>query len=195
MPLKPKASKAKVRTFVSTPRIGTRKEEVAKIERKTITNAPEMKNVDNCIDMQTEVTQSNRKQGGSDLREQEDKSGDYFATQDEPQTNPVQPLKLGMPQLSSIDSLLHDDATYNSMTLGAMPGSPSKVKMVHEHNIQYIKLEDEYSDSFYKDAEQVATLHNNNFGARHFKNRQPYKTKMIKYDELQLLKPPYDILK
>ena len=99
-----------------------------------------------------------------------------------------------MPQLSSIDSLLHDDATYNSMTLGAMPGSPSKVKMVHEHNIQYIKLEDEIDidsgDSFYKDAEQVATLHNNNFGARHFKNRQPYKTKMIKYDELQHLKPP-----
>jgi len=156
-----------------------------------------MKNVDNCIDMQTEVTQSNLKQGGSDMnvtaiREQEDKSGDYFnnTTHDEPQTNPVQPLKLGMPALSSIDSLLHDDATYNSMTLGAMPGSPSKVKMVHEHNIQYIKLEDEYSDSFYKEPEQVTTLHNNNFGARHFKNRQPYKTKMIKYDELQHLKPP-----
>ena len=65
VPLKPQASKAKVRTFVSTPRIGARKEEVTKIERKTITNAPEMKNVDNCIDMQTEVTQSNRKQGGS----------------------------------------------------------------------------------------------------------------------------------
>jgi hypothetical protein len=184
-----------VRTFVSTPRIGTRKDEVAKIEkidRKTITNAPEMKNVDNCLDMQTQLTQSNRKQDGSDIREQEDKSGDYFATHDEP---PVQPLKLGMPQLSSIDSLLHDDATYNSMTLGAMPGSPCKVKMVHEHNIQYIKLEDEYSDSFYKDSEKVATLHNNNFGARHFKNRQPYKTKMIKYDELQHLKPTSSILK
>ena len=217
VPLKPKGSKAKVRTFVSTPRIGTRKEEVAKIERKTATdvinNAPVMKNVDHCVDTldmksfdKTEMTQSNRKQGGesnmynSDLHAQEDKSGtvddkdDYFATHDEPQTHPVQPLKLGMPQLSSIDSLLHDDATYNSMTLGAMPGSPSKVKMVHEHNIQYIKLEDEIDidsgDSFYKDAEQVATLHNNNFGARHFKNRQPYKTKMIKYDELQHLKPP-----
>jgi len=84
------------------------------------------------------------------------------------------------------------------MTLGAMPGSPSKVKMVHEHNIQYIKLEDEIDidsgDSFYKDAEQVATLHNNNFGARHFKNRQPYKTKMIKYDELQHLKQHQHIL-
>ena len=166
-----------------------------------------MENVDHCVDTldiksfdKTEMTQSNRKQGGSDLHEQEDKSGDYFANtntnefNDEPQTHPVQPLKLGMPQLSSIDSLLHDDATYNSMTLGEMPGSPSKVKMVHEHNIQYIKLEDEIDidsgDSFYKDAEQVATLHNNNFGARHFKNRQPYKTKMIKYDELQHLKPP-----
>ena len=31
----------------------------------------------------------------------------------------------------------------------------------------------------------MATLHNNNFGARHFKNRQPYKTRMIKYDEFQ----------
>ena len=40
VPLIPKGSKAKVRTFVSTPRIGTRKEEVAihKIERKTATD-------------------------------------------------------------------------------------------------------------------------------------------------------------
>ena len=76
VPLKAKGSKAKVRTFVSTPRIGTRKEEVATIERKTATDvhAPVMKNVDHCVDTldiksfdKTEMTQSNRKQGGSDM--------------------------------------------------------------------------------------------------------------------------------